>query len=335
MSGRSLAALASLVATLACQQGPGGPTDLESAVFSGEARLGGTAAIAIDSNYIPASDPFELYDIAPSRVSVFITDDLDVEVQAIVRAVFPLAQARSSKLAAAGRWITVALFDLPESGLTTPAEQGRVRVVLDGTTEIAHSTIRIVGDGGSPWLPPPPGVTPLEMELESRSLLRLRAVRRDPQTGGSPIPADAFLDTWQIGGLELEVDYPDCLEPPDAFPNTEAVNATALVEALGSPGAGLARARVVLIAPLGFQVQHPNDPLGVSPATVAGEGPILDLAFDRDGSEPGCPGIAPADFAIRKLFATDTNGQTLIDRRTSSTDSSDLVTSFVLDAEER
>lgn len=335
MNGRSLAALASLVAILACQQGPGGPTDFESAVFSGEARLGGTAAIAIDSNYIPASDSVELYDIAPTRVTVFITDDLDVELQATVRAVFPLVQARSSKVDLPGRWITVALFDLPESGLTTPAEQGLVRVVLDGTTEIAHSTIRIVGDGGSPWLVPPPGSDPLELGLETRSLLRLRAVRRNPQTGGSPVPADAFLDTWQIGGLELEVDYPDCLEPPDAFTSTEAVNATALVQELGSIGGGMARARVVLIAPLGFQLQLPNDPFGTSPATVAGEGPILDLAFDRNGSEPGCPGITPGDFAIRKLFATDTNGLTLIDRRTTNFDSSDLVTSFVLDAEQR
>ena len=85
-----------LVGALACQQGPGGVGDAETAVFPNEARLGGTVAIAIDSNYVPAYDAAERYDISPDRVDAWVRDDLGTEIPATVRAVFPLAPARSS-----------------------------------------------------------------------------------------------------------------------------------------------------------------------------------------------------------------------------------------------
>jgi hypothetical protein len=336
-----LKSLVLLVAAVACQQGPGGLEDPETAVFPNEARLGGTVAIAIDSNYIPAYDVGEHYDISPERVSAWIRDDLGTEIPATVRAVFPLAPARSSLAAptAPGRWVTIALVDLPATGLSVPSDEARLRVTLEipggdpPVVDISKGTIRIEGDGGTPWLPPIAGYPALEEELETRSLLRLRAVRRNPQSGNTTGPADAFIDQWEIGGIELEVQYPDCLAAPDAYPNSEAVHATALVGPGGGGDPGTQTRRIVLLLPNGFRVQRPYDPLAVSSPASAGEGPILDLAFDRVTSGSTCQAIGPADFEIRKLFVTGKKGETLIDRRTGNTDSSDLFNRFVIDAE--
>jgi hypothetical protein len=338
LSRASFLSFVFLICALACQQGPGGVSDPETAVFPNEARLGGTIAIAIDSNYIPAYDVAERYDISPDGVEAWVRDDLGTEIAATVRAVFPLAPARSSLAAPTtpGRWVTIALVDLPSSGLSVPSDEARVRVTVDvsgAPVDVSKGTIRLVGAGGTPWLPPTPGYPALEEEFETRSLLRLRAVRRNPQSGSTTGPADAFIDSWEIGGLELEVQYPDCLEAPDAYPNSEADHATTLVGPGGTPESGTQTRRIVLLAPGGFRVQRPIDPFGVSSPASAGEGPILDLAFDRVTGGSTCAEIGPADFEIRSLFVSGKNGETLIDRRSGDTDSSALFTTFVIDAE--
>ncbi len=334
-----LVSLTVLAAVVACQPDPGGSGYVETAIFPNEASLGSTVAIAIDSNYIPLADSLEHYDLAPGRVQAWVSDGLGAELQATVRAVFPLSAAPSARTAPnkPGRWITLVLLDLPTTGLSVPSTHARVRVFAElasGVTQVSIGTFRLVGTGGSPWLPPTPGFLSLEKELESRSLLRLRAVRRNPQLGGAPNPADAFLDSWQIGGFEFELDYPSCLQTPNAYPNTEAVNGTALVGPLtiAPPIAGVSRVRVVLLAPDGFKVPHPYDPFGLTAQNIAGEGPLLDLAFDRVPGSSGCEAITASGFAIRKLFVTDKNGAKLIDRRSLDTDSSALVKMFVLDA---
>lgn len=333
-SRRILASLAALT-ILGCQPDPGGSIYPETAVFPNEARLGGTVAIAIDSNYLPVWDSLEHYDLDRSRVMAFVRDDAGVELQATVRSVFPLSVTPAAWFASdsPGRWVMVALLDLPASGLQVPSNHARVQVfVWVGQTleYVSHGTIKLVGDGGTPWLN---SNLWYESGLESRSLLRLRAVRRDPQTGSTSGPPDAFRDSWQIGGIEFEVEYPDCLKPPEAFSNSEAVLGTALVS-VPDPLATPPKARVVLFAPQGFTVKRPNDPYITSSApNEAGEGPILDLAFDRVSGGATCSLIDPSDFVIRKLFVTDKNGDMLIDRRTGDTDSSDLFTTFVIDAE--
>lgn len=329
-----LASLASLT-ILACQPDPGGSIYPETAVFPNEARLGGTVAIAIDSNYLPVWDSVERYDLDRRRIMAFVRDDAGVELQATVRSVFSLSVAPSAWSAAdsPGRWVSVALIDLPATGLQVPSDHARVQVrvwVGQALEYVSHGTISLVGDGGTTWLN---SMLWYERSLESRSLLRLRAVRRDPQTGTTSGPPDAFLDSWQIGGIEFEVEYPPCLKPPEAFGNSEAVLGTGIVN-VPDPLASPRKAHVVLFAPQGFSVKRPNDPLLTTAApNEAGEGPILDLAFDRATGGATCNLIDASDFVIRKLLVTDKNGETLIDRRTGNTDSSDLFTTFVSDAE--
>jgi len=327
----SLAVL--LAGAFACQPGPNG-VGVEVAIFPGEGRLGSTAAILVDANYFTWNDLSEHYDIEPDRVQVVVNDGASAPVAATVRAVFPFSLARSSARSKTlvGEWATMVVFDLPTSGLQ-PTDAATVMVTYDGAY-LSHGTFRIVSGAGSPWRPPVPGYTPLERTFETRSLLRLRAVRRNPQSGGTPPVPDGFLDAWEIGALEVEIQYPVCLKPPNAYSNSEAVNATVVLGPGGPPDYPdfLRTVKVVLVDPQGFYLKAVTDPYGASPDN-AGQGPFLDIAFDRYQGGVVCTHLGPNSFQIRKLYVTDKNGVMLIDRRTGDTDSSDLFSVFVLDAE--
>jgi len=323
-----------LAAALACQPSPDG-VNVEIAIFPGEGRLGSSATMLVDANYFVWNDLSERYDVEPDRVQVMVDDGASAPVAATVRAVFPFSLARSSVRSknTVGEWATMVLFDLPTSGLQ-PTNQATITAKYDGAY-LAHGTFRIVGGAGSPWRPPVPGYTPLERTFETRSLLRLRGVRRNPQVGDTPPPPvpDGFLDAWNIGALEVEIQYPLCLKPPKAYSNSEAANATVFLGPGSPPDNGfVATVKVVLVDPQGFSLKGVTDPYGASPDN-AGQGPFLDIAFDRYQGGMVCTHLAPSSFWIRKLYVTDKNGVTLIDRRTGDTDSSDLFSVFVLDAE--
>lgn len=324
---------AMLTAALACQPSPNG-VDVEIAIFPGEGRLGSTAAMLVDANYFTWNDVDERYDVEPDRVQVMVDDGPSPPVAATVRAVFPFSLAPSSVRSKSyvGEWATMVIFDLPTSGLQ-PTDQATITASYDGAY-LAHGNFRIVGGNGLPWRPPVPGYTPLERTFETRSLLRLRAVRRNPQSGGSPPVPDGFLDTWNIGALEVEIQYPLCLKPPNAYSNSEAVHATVILGPGGPPDYPdfLATVKVMLVDPEGFYLKGVTDPYGASPDN-AGQGPFLDISFDRYQGGMVCSHLTPSSFSIRKLYVTDKNGVNLIDRRTGDTDSSDLFSVFVLDAD--
>jgi len=334
-----------LALSVACQPGPGG-VGFEVAIFPGEGRLGSSAAMMVDSNYFPWNDYLERYDVEPDRVLVVVDPDGPGPIgaaSASVRAVFPFQLAHSSVRSKTnkGEWGSMVLFDLPTTApaswnpLGFPINQALISAYYDSVAPenyISGGTFRIVNTGGSPWRPPDPGYTPLERTFETRSLLRLRAVHLDELTG---LPSEGFQDGWEVGAIEVEVQYPLCLKPPNAYSNSEAANATVI---LGPGGPAdypdfQGTVKVVMVDPKGFFVKKPADPYGVLP-NVAGQGPILDVAFDRYAN-PGlvCNHLNADLFKVRKLYVTDKNGEMKIDRRSGNTDSSDLLTMFILDAE--
>lgn len=315
-----------LAAGLACT-----PTEtpgvFEPLVFPSEARLGGTAAVVIDSNYIALADDYERYDLENDRVHIILEDATGARADASLRQVFDLEPAAWSRYAQTrpGAWATVALFDLPQTGLATgPAT---VIVEIEGVEDATRQgRIEIVGSGGAPTeIVFPSAAEDAETLLESEPILRLRAIRAD---AGNP----GFQDAWTIAGIELDVEYYGCLRNARAFPDSDAARATAV---LGPPQPGAPlheRRHVVLVDPKGFRLARPNDYFGLASPTSAGQGPFLTMAFDR-GTAITCSGeLGPGYFKIENLYVTDVDGQSLIDRRGQG-DSTDLVDVVVVDTE--
>jgi hypothetical protein len=297
----------------------------EPLVFPPEARLGATAAILIDSNYIKLADEWEFYDLKSDRIEIFLEDASSAQEQATVRQVFDLEASSWSRYAATspGAWVTVALFDLPQSGLSTgPAS---VTVEIDGGAATRVGTIEILGSGGVPTnISFPSTAESAETLLESKPTLRLRAIRAEEATD------PGFDDEWLIGGIEFDVEYVPCVDMR-AFPDSEAAGATAII---GPPSPGAAwhvRRHVVMVDPNGFQLKRPNNFWGLSSPTSAGQGPFLTIALDRGGALV-CTELVPAHFKIENLHVTDVDGETLIDERGEG-DSTDYVDVIVVDTE--
>jgi hypothetical protein len=155
----------------------------------------------------------------------------------------------------------------------------------------------------------------LDQDLEARRTLRLRAV-----AAVGPAPGFDTSETSQpIGAVELVLRHSNCVGSFTPHGATEATNATVVFGTPEDAGSGYKRVRLVLLEPNGFWLESPE---GGAP-DAAGQGPILDIAFNALTTPPVCSGVTPEQwFELEDLHVTGLDGQTLIDRRAASPDDS-------------
>lgn len=312
------------------------PMDYQLLVFPREAELGASAAVVIGSNYIPGGDSYEDYRLEPSRVGVTIKDASDVELTATVRSVFPVAASATSRLAETmpGAWATVVLFDLPTDPTET-FELGRADVIIsiDGAEQLADGAVGSIvvtgfggaGIGGQPtsivWWG---GVASLELD---RILMRFRpALDPDGQSGGFPQEAGGT----DIGGIEADLVYfGPCFKDAEAYTGSEAVDAGIYlgpVQVLGVGGGWWKYQRLVVTDPQGFTLQPPSG----GAANALGEGPLIDITFDRPNqSVIDCEAFPGPSLFLWNVYVVRPDGTEIADQRgTGGTlgESSDLFT---------
>jgi hypothetical protein len=300
-------ALASgLLWALSCTVGPDSSfTDLQPLVFPAEGQLGpgenegSTIAIVIDSNRIDGFDIGEKYDLDLNKVQVGLRKGT---VTGCVgkRGVFSLQAPPSSYLhkTRPGAYFTFLIVDLPGSdgssgcgfdpGLPYPYT-ATLEVWIDGALAFAPR-VRITGENGAPselldpdldpeWQDAGPYAGIWMLDAQTQPLLRFRPKR----AAGTFQPGQPA-----IGAMKFRyVTNDGCLTALRAYPASDAANATILV----SPpyewppeGGNLDAYDVVLIDPKGIDLEYLQDLPGLDTTdeTLAGEGPILDLAPDFD-----------------------------------------------------
>jgi hypothetical protein len=310
--------------------------DYQLLVFPGEAELGGSATAIISSNYVPGADAVEDYTLDPSRVEILIKDVDDTEWTADVRAVFPLAASAPSRLAQTrpGAWATVVLFDLPDlteaPTFAIGTEPAKVIVQIDTQSildERAIGSIRVTGTGGAGvggqstsilW----PALTDLELDSV---VARFRPVLdQDAQQAGGGFPVEAGGTT--IGGIEADLVYfSPCFTDAEAYTGTEAANAGIYLGpqfVVGGSGFVVYR-RLIVTYPQGFTLQSPS---GGAPG-VLGEGPLIDIAFDRPNQSIfDCDAMGFDDLWLWNVYVVRPDGTTIVDQRGTGTlnESSDL-----------
>ena len=297
---------------------------IQPLVFPGEARLGASAFMVIDSNEFLFGDNLERYDLDRNRVQIFVQGNL-ATVEANLRSVFAIEAGRPTGITEVRRhsWMLVALFDLPDAAagaFSAPyPRHAPLHLKIDGqTVPSLEGVIWVIGDGGSPTLLDAPLAPSIEDALESRSVVRLRA-----RAGTST--ANGFLPSLTIGAMQVEVDYdPDCLEAPSAHAGSDAYGSGVTV---GPPRpsptqSGWDRITVVLTRTSGFTlpVGGPLDP------SRLGNGPILDVAFDR--KEPLCAGALSGYVELGSLKVSDRDGNRLISRPSPAEESTFDETQF-------
>lgn len=292
--------------------------------------LGASAAAVISSNYIPEADAVELYDLKKSRVSVAVKDAGGTARAATVRSVFPLAASASSRLAAdqPGAWATVVLFDLPPTSnfaFTPPFLDTEVIVSIDGVAQDAVNalapavgSIRITGvssaSGGKPTTILWPTLTDLELEP---LLLRVR-----PVLSTDPPNEPGFAEGAVVAGIEADLVYLwPCLENFRVSAGTEAADANVYIGPLTLLSGLMFQGHIVITFPQGFTLSSPPNTLlegtqlesEIDP-TRLGEGPLLDIAFDRPNqSAVNCSGVP---IVLHNVFAVGTNkDEVLVDER--------------------
>lgn len=301
-----LVGMLALVAAIggACTYGHQDPdsTVFKPLVFPGEARLGASVFMVVDSNDIAVGDHLERYDLHRDRVRIRVEGNL-ATVTVAPRSVFTVETGRATPGAAASRWTTVAFFDLPTAAagaFSAPYPlHAPLHLEVDGNVvPELEGIVWILGEGGGPTsLDATPLLPLLEDELEPRTMLRLRA--RGDAAGG-------FDPAWNVGGITAEVHYdPVCLDAPGAHLGSNAAGGGVTV---GPPAAvadpsGLESVRVVVTHPEGFQLPVASS----TDATRLGTGPILDITFDR---LPGgsCTGSLDQYLWVRGLEVRETDG---------------------------
>jgi hypothetical protein len=304
-------ALASLAVATACTYGH---QEVQSGnaqplVFPGEARLGASAFMVIDSNQMQIGDHYEHYDLYRDRVELLFEGNLG-SIELDVRGVFSLETGRATDDAEArtNSWVTVALFDLPTAAeasgvISAPYPQhARLHLEIDGVPEPAmEGVIWVVGEGGEPTPMGTELLPLLEEALEPRTTVRLRA-RGD---GG-----DGFQSSWLIGGISAEIGFdPDCLENPHAFAGSNAIKAGVTVGPVTAGPSGRDVVQIVLSHPQGFQLPV----AGTVDATRLGTGPILDITFDRI-QDVSCDTPLEDSFWIHSLKVRDIDGTLRVSR---------------------
>lgn len=321
--------------------------DAQLLIFPGEAELGASAAALISSNYIPGGDQYEDYTLDRSRVEVEIKDAGGVKWPATVRAVFPLAASPTSKLAQQlpGAWVTIVLFDLPTSTAAPQFDLGSnatfvadVTLRIDGddvngeqaVVDAATGSIRITGRGEDGVGGQSTDVLwPLVSEFELDGIVaRFRPVLdTDPNTPGGGFPNEG--NGIEIGAIEADLVYfSPCFTDGEIYASTEAANAGIYLgpqKVIGGAGFYVYR-RVVLTYPTGFTLKHPI--IGAE-ENALGEGPLIDIAFDRP-NQPlfDCEAIGFDYFWLWNVLVVRPDGEVIVDQRGTGTldESSDLFT---------
>jgi hypothetical protein len=305
---------------------PSSLADFQLLVFPGETELGGSVAAVISSNHVPGADAFEDYTLERARVEIRIKDAADVEWPADVRAVFPLAASRTSRLAQAlpGAWVTAVLFDLPTAAAAPTFALGNnasfvadviVRIddesVLD---DAAIGSIRITGLGGEGVGGQPTDVLwPTLTEFELGDVVaRFRPVLDQDQAPGGGFPNESGGTV--IGGIEGDLVYfSPCFTDAEAYAGTEAANAGIHLgpqQVVGGAGFYVYR-RLALTYPSGFTLTHPVG--GADDAL--GEGPLIDIAFDRPNQSIfDCEAIG-FQLWLWNLYVVRPDGSTIVDQR--------------------
>lgn len=129
-------------------------------VFPGEARLGASAFMVIDSNQFQIGDQLERYDLYRDRVKIAVEGNLG-SAYANVRSVFAVESGRATDDAELrpNAWTMVAFFDLPDSaGIFTPPYplHAPLHVEIDGVeVPELEGVIWVIGEGASQprWTP--------------------------------------------------------------------------------------------------------------------------------------------------------------------------------------
>jgi hypothetical protein len=342
-------ALTASIALSSCSPNLRGTTaEHQLLVFPGEAELGATASAVISSNYVPGADELEEYQLERSRVEVWIEDASDIRWEATVRAVFPLAASATSKLAQTkpGAWATVVLFDLPTAAQaptfddSSPAD---VIVSLDGVEQEEDGrigTIRITGTGGVGIGGQPTAILwpPIaDLELDSLVMRYRPVLDADTGTPGGGFPPEA--GGTQVAGIEADLVYfSPCFMDAEVYAGTEASNAGIHLgpqQVVG--GAGFVVYRHLLVTyPDGFTLEPPvNLPPVMGSADRLGEGPLLEVAFDRPNQSLfDCDAFEEPLVWLWNVFVVRPDGSTVADQRgTGSFDeSSDLFALYSIPA---
>jgi hypothetical protein len=310
------------------QEASSGP--YQPLVFPGEARLGASAFMVIDSNQFQIGDHLERYDLHRERVRIVVEGNAD-SADADVRSVFAIETGRATDDAEirANSWVMVALFDLPDesAGLVTgsyPQHASLHLLVDDVEVPDLEGVIWIVGEDGAPT-PIQSGVSPgsIDTSLEPRNMVRLRA--RDAGSQG-------FEASWaQIGSIAAEIRFTaPCLADPQVFAGSEAVGSSAFLSTPVAVG-GQQTVQLTLVRPRGLQLPA----AGTTDPTRLGEGPILDVVFERN-TDPGdnCDNSLDQYFEIRNLRVADRDGVALL-TDASPADSSEFFHIHYVDPEPR
>jgi hypothetical protein len=139
--------------------------------------------------------------------------------------------------------------------------------------------------------------------LEVRPTLRLRA-KRGTELFQPGQPA--------YGGMEFTIAYlKTCINSVEAFPATEAADATAVVGPVLGNAFGYDVVKAVVIDPKGFSLTYLSDtpPNEATDETLAGEGPLVDIVVNwKATTNTACRLTNPALIQLGALSVSDVDG---------------------------
>ncbi len=264
----------------------------------------------IDGNRMPDGYAPNKMDFSTENVTLHIASVADPMLETVItpRSVFEGHIAPTATLgldATQGSWMTIAVFDVPSTGnFAEFSGDATVTALRDGFPfALVKGSLRVINENATPLSFGP--LRPGPDELEPRSVLRI-------------IPGLDLLDAT-IGGLEFEIEFDGTkVSNPEPFPNGSAIHA-AIATGPGSTGS---RTRIVLVAPQGFTL---SDQLQSIPQPIPGIGPLIDIAWTRVIEFVSAPPLIleitrrfdQTNFSILNLYVTDTEGNALIDDRTT------------------
>jgi hypothetical protein len=286
--------------------------DNEYAVFPPSARTGDTVAVLFSSEWDTMMAPDgPLLDASVDNIVIQVDDLLGWTEPVVPWAVIEAPVSLGSLAFGSGlESLTgvVALFDIPDPwpnpAVSFPGTYDfQIVVEQDGIPALGTSSLRITGDGGTPFVLS--AFTPIE-ELELRPMVRLRAA-------WDPALQQGFDPTWEIGGVEFTLRYAiqadGEIDHVTALGNGEAAAATTLSRPLGTQG-GEKRWRIFLVEPRGFSVPAKGC---AGTDCYAGRWSLLDLPVDkyRGSLSLGDPIFVPGDFQLSDLRVVDLDGAEL------------------------
>jgi len=330
-----------------CNEGPdGNGATTDPLVYPWEGQLGrddgwgSTMAILIDSSHILGDATLEYHNLDADRIDLELVDDGTTDgiewsnpVPVNLRYVFNLGPTRSSEIARAlpGFNFTVAVFDLPpasDSEFTItgsgPFEaMGEIDVYVDGGGSPVHtSRIVLTGIEGYPNPLGDPsifGQGDLMDDLGAQRMIRLQPKRDDPDTT-TEVEGPFYEGMGTIGSIEFDFEYSSlCNHTPRVYPANDASNALAYAGPFTFTGTGYRYAgHVVIVDPKGINVafEESQPPTIIRDETLAGTGPIIDIAFNDnvaytcDITEESPPNTI---WKVSNLLVTALDGTVLVD----------------------